>query len=56
MSGLAPFRRGLGAAQELVSCCFFLPDEAIPPIKMGDGEAPVVPEFKHLGSVLSKNV
>ena len=32
----------------------FLPDdsEAIPPIKMGDGEAPVVPEFKHLGSML----
>ena len=28
-----------------------LPDEAIPPIKMGDGEAPAVPEFKHLGSV-----
>ena len=26
-----------------------------PPIKMGDGEAPVVPEFKHLGSMLSKN-
>ena len=36
----------------------FLPDEAIPPIKMGDGEAPVVPgEFKYLGSMLrvSKN-
>jgi hypothetical protein len=33
----------------------FLPDEAIPPIKMGDGEAPVVLEFKHLGSMLSKN-
>ena len=33
----------------------FLPDEAIHPIKMGDGEAPVVPEFKHLGSMLSKN-
>ena len=34
------------------------PDEAIPTIKMGGGEAPVVParrEFKHLGSVLSKN-
>ena len=24
----------------------FLPDEAIPPIKMGDGEAPVVQELK----------
>ena len=33
----------------------FLPDEAIPPIKMGDGEAPVVQEFKYLGSMLSKN-
>ena len=33
----------------------FLPDEAIPPIKMGDGEAPVVEEFKYLGSMLSKN-
>ena len=27
----------------------------IPPIEMGGGEAPVVPEFKHLGSVLSEN-
>ena len=26
-----------------------------PPIKMGDGEAPVVQEFKYLGSMLSKN-
>ena len=25
---------------------FFLPDEAIPLIKMGDGEAPVFQEFK----------
>jgi hypothetical protein len=35
----------------------FLPDEAIPPIKMGDGEAPVVEELKYLrvGSMLSKN-
>ena len=33
----------------------FLPDESIPPIKMGDGEAPVAEEFKHLGSMLSKN-
>jgi hypothetical protein len=33
----------------------FLPDDAIPPIEMGDGAAPVVPEFKHLGSVLSKS-
>ena len=33
----------------------FLPDEAILPIKMGDGEAPVVEEFKYLGSMLSKN-
>ncbi len=36
----------------------FLPDESIPPIKMGDGEAPVAAEFKYLGSIinlLSKN-
>ncbi len=34
----------------------FLPDEAIgAPIKMGDGEAPVVEELKYLGAVLSKN-
>jgi hypothetical protein len=40
--------------QPVVNLREFLPDEAIPPIKMGDGEAPVVPEFKHLGSMLSK--
>jgi hypothetical protein len=34
----------------------FLPDEAIPPIKMGDGEAPVAQELKYLGSMLSKNL
>jgi hypothetical protein len=33
----------------------FLPDEATPPIKMGDGEAPVAEEFKYPGSMLSKN-
>ncbi len=33
----------------------FLPDEAIPPIKMGDGEAPVGQESKYLGSMLSKS-
>ena len=34
----------------------FLPDEAIPPIKMGDGEAPVLAEeLKYLGSMLSNN-
>jgi hypothetical protein len=33
----------------------FPPDEAIPPIKMGDEEAPVVEEFRYLGSMLSKN-
>ncbi len=33
----------------------FLPDEAVPPIKMGDGEAPVVEELRYLGSMLSKN-
>jgi hypothetical protein len=34
----------------------FLPDEAIPPIKM-DGKAPllVTEELKYLGSMLSKN-
>ena len=32
----------------------FLPGEAIPPIEMGDGAAPVFPEFKHLGFVLDK--
>ncbi len=32
----------------------FLPDEAIPPIKMGDGEAPVAQELKYLGSMLLK--
>ncbi len=34
----------------------FLPDEAIPPIKM-DGKAPllVIEELKYLGSMLSKN-
>jgi hypothetical protein len=34
-----------------------LPDEAIrvPPIKMGDGEAPVAQELRYLGSMLSKN-
>ncbi len=34
----------------------FLPDETIPPIKMGDGEAPVAEELKYLaraGSMLS---
>ncbi len=40
--------------QPVVILCEFLPDEAIPPmIKMGDGEAPVVEEFKYLGSMLS---
>jgi hypothetical protein len=33
----------------------FLPDEAIPPIKMGDREAPVAEELKYLGSMPSKN-
>ena len=32
-----------------------LPDGAIPPTKMGDGEAPVAQELKYLGSMLSKN-
>ena len=34
--------------QPVVNLREFLPDdEAIPPIKMGDGEAPVVQEFKY---------
>ena len=41
--------------QPVVNLREFLPDDAIPPIEMGGGEAPVVPEFKHLGSVLSEN-
>ena len=41
--------------QPVVNLRAFLPDEAIPPIKMGDGEAPVVEEFKYLGSMLIKN-
>jgi hypothetical protein len=32
-----------------------LPDEAIPPIEMGDGAAAVAPEFKHLGSAISQS-
>ncbi len=44
--------------QPVVNLREFLPDdsESIPPIKMGDGEAPVVEEFKYLGSMLSKNL
>ncbi len=39
----------------------FLPDEAIPPIKMGDGPARekrqyLAEEFKYLGSLLNANV
>ena len=34
--------------QPVVNLREFLPDEAI---KMGDGEAPVVQEFKYLGSM-----
>ena len=43
--------------QPVVKLREFLPDEVIPPIKMGDGEAPlaVVQEFKYLGSMLSEN-
>jgi hypothetical protein len=43
--------------QPVINLREFLPDEAIPPIKLGDGEAPVVEEFKYLrvGSMLSKN-
>ena len=38
--------------QPVVNLREFLPDEAIPPIKMGDGEAPVVQELRYLGSML----
>jgi hypothetical protein len=32
-------------------------DSAIPPIKMGDGEAaPAVPEFRHLGSMRAQQL
>jgi hypothetical protein len=33
----------------------FLPDEAIPPIEMGDREVPKGQDVRHLGSMLSKN-
>ncbi len=36
--------------QSVVNLREFLPEEAILPIKMGDGEAPVVQELKYLGS------
>ncbi len=41
--------------QRVVNPREFLPraDEAIPSIKMGDGEAPVAQEFKYLGSTLA---
>jgi len=44
-----------GQPEPVVNLREFLPDDAISPIEMGGGEAPVVPEFKHLGSVLSEN-
>ena len=57
--GMMPHTAGKTVAmyfgQPVVNLHELLPDEAIPPIKMGDGEAPVAPEFKHLGSVRSKN-
>ena len=57
--GMMPHTAGKTVAmyfgQPVVNLREFLPDEAIPPIKMGDGEAPVVEEFKYLGSMLSKN-
>ena len=34
--------------QPVVNLREFLPDEAILPIKMGDGEAPVVEEFNQV--------
>ena len=57
--GMMPHTAGKTVAmyfgQPVVNLREFLPDESIPPIKMGDGEAPVVEEFKYLGSMLSKN-
>ena len=57
--GMMPHTAGKTVAmyfgQPVVNLREFLPDEAVPPIKMGDGEAPVVEELKYLGSVLSKN-
>ena len=57
--GMMPHTAGKTVAmyfgQPVVNLREFLPVEAIPPIKMGDGEAPVVEEFKYLGSMLSKN-
>jgi hypothetical protein len=48
--GMMPHTAGKTVAmyfgQPVANLREFLPDEAIPPIKMGDGEAPVVPEFK----------
>jgi hypothetical protein len=59
MWGMMPHTAGKTVAmyfgQPVVNLREFLPDDAIPPIEMGGGEAPVVPEFKHLGSVLSEN-
>ncbi len=57
--GMMPHTAGKTVAmyfgQPVANLREFLPVEAIPPIKMGDGEAPVVQEFKYLGSMLSKN-
>ena len=33
-----------------------MPAEAVPPSETGDGAAPVVPEFKHRGSVISHSI
>jgi hypothetical protein len=45
--------------QPAVNLREFLPDEANPSIKMGESRGTerrqVAPEFKHLGSILSKN-
>jgi hypothetical protein len=59
--GMMPHTAGKTVAtyfgQPVANLRKFLPDEAIPPIKMGDGEpeAPVVQEFKYLGSMLSEH-
>ena len=54
--GMMPHTAGKTVAmyfgQPVANLREFLPDGAIPPIKMGDGEAPVVQELKYLGSML----
>jgi hypothetical protein len=54
--GMMPHTVAMYFGQPVANLREFLPYEAILPIKMGDGEAPAVQEFKCLGSsLLSKN-